>query len=201
MDDGQENARSGGGGRGGRRCARAGDVVVIHEKYDALSTVTLRNGAFVDNRYGRFAHDDVLGRAVGRAWRSTRGERFVHAVRPWTQLMAYAMTHRTQVVYPHDAFVICAFLGLQPGMTVVECGTGSGAAALALATAVAPHGRVLSFEFHAQRAASAAALLCTLRLEHVVRVHGGVDVVQDGFNGVRDAQVDALLLDVPAPFD
>eukprot|EP00178_Gracilaria_changii_P025274 TRINITY_DN7797_c0_g2_i1.p2 TRINITY_DN7797_c0_g2~~TRINITY_DN7797_c0_g2_i1.p2 ORF type:complete len:603 (+),score=115.41 TRINITY_DN7797_c0_g2_i1:7572-9380(+) len=190
--------------------ASAGDLVVVHENYSSLSTVTLRGGAFVDNRYGRFSHDHVLERGFGTRWRCVQranSERtgrkcagFVHALRPNAQLMAYAMLHRTQIVYPHDAFIVGAFLELRAGSVMVECGTGSGSAATAFATCVAPHGRVLSFEFHAQRAAAAQQHLRALKLSHIVRVHAGVDVLKHGFVGVRDHSVDAVFLDLPAPY-
>lgn len=46
--------------------ARPGDLVIIQEHYTTLKPVTLKAGHFMNNRYGRFAHDDILGKSVGR---------------------------------------------------------------------------------------------------------------------------------------
>lgn len=46
--------------------ARPGDLVIIQEHYTTLKPVILKAGHFLNNRYGRFAHDDMLGKSVGR---------------------------------------------------------------------------------------------------------------------------------------
>ncbi|PXF42129.1 tRNA (adenine(58)-N(1))-methyltransferase catalytic subunit TRMT61A [Gracilariopsis chorda] len=194
---------------GAAAVAKEGDLVIVHERYTALTTLTLQRDAFLNNRYGRFSHNHLIGKPLGRRWHAVStaasGSRscagFVHALAPTPELMSYAMLHRTQIVYPHDSAIIAALLELRPGSVVVECGTGSGSASMAFARAVAPTGRVLTFEYHHVRAKAARQLFQSLQLSHVLSVSAGVDVLKDGFVGVQDASADAVFLDVPAPYE
>lgn len=66
------------------------------------------------------------------------------------------MQHRTQILYLADISMVCTMLELRPGSVVLESGTGSGSLSHSLARAVAPSGRLHSFEFHEHRAKQAA---------------------------------------------
>lgn len=56
-----------------------------------------------------------------------------------------------------DSSVVTLLLDIYPGCKVVESGTGSGCMTLNIARAVAPTGRVFTFEYNAVRAAKAVA--------------------------------------------
>lgn len=187
--------------------ANDGDVVIIQEQYNSLKMLTLSAGKHLDNRFGRFSHDEIIGRPLGRRIYSrvtTTGRQssagFVHVLHPTPELWSQAMEHRTQIVYPHDAALISLLLDLRPGSVLVESGTGSGAASTAFARVVAP-GHVYSFDFHRQRADAAKRDFQRLGIHHVITVTGGVDVVKDGFVGVADAIADAVFLDLPVPYE
>ncbi|GAB0490731.1 hypothetical protein MMPV_001968 [Pyropia vietnamensis] len=127
------------------------------------------------------------------------GSGFVFALRPSPTLWPSSLLHRTQVVYPHDAALIELKLELAPGAVVVEAGTGSGGLTVPLAAAVAPSGRVHTYDFHAGRSAAAAADFEALGVAPVIDAHGGVDVAAEGFVGVADGAADAVFLDLPDP--
>lgn len=190
--------------------AREGDVVIVQERYNRLTYIKLKRDAYLDNRYGRFAHNDVIGKQLGLRWmaekrpgkelgRSCAG--FVYALAPSPELWALALDNRTQVVYPHDASIVALNLELTPGKVIIESGTGSGAATTVFARAVAPQGKVLSFEFHEERALAAREDMKLLGLDNIVNVFVGVDVMKNGFKTVEDGFVDAVFLDLPAPYD
>lgn len=197
------------GGKGASM-ARAGDLIIVQEKYDSLTPVNLQAGGFLNNRYGRFSHDELIGKPLGRRWEASshpgagsgtqQCAGFVHALAPTPELWSMAMLHRTQIVYPHDAAIIALYLELRPGAVVVEAGTGSGSASVAFSRVVAPSGKVYSFEFHVPRATAAESDFEALGISSVVKVSRGVDVVKDGFVGVPDGSADAIFLDLPAPY-
>lgn len=88
---------------------------------------------------------------------------------------------------------------LRPGCVVLESGTGSGSMTTSLARAVAPHGRVHTFEFHQQRAELAAKEFEENGLGGIVSVeHRNVE--QAGFPEALAGTADAVFLDLPAPW-
>lgn len=187
--------------------AKDGDVVIIQEHYNTLKSLTLCPGKHIDNRYGRFSHDEIIGRPLGRRLYSnvaSSGRQssagFIHVLKPTPELWSQAMDHRTQIVYPHDSALISLLLDLRPGSILVESGTGSGAASASFARVVAP-GHVFSFDFHQQRADAARCDFQRLGIQDIVTVTGGVDVVKDGFIGVADSLADAVFLDLPTPYE
>lgn len=82
---------------------------------------------------------------------------------------------------------------------MLESGTGSGSLTTSLARAVAPDGRVRTFEFHRGRHEAAAAEFAANGLAPIVE--GAVrDVEADGFPEACHGAADAIVLDVPAPY-
>lgn len=69
-----------------------------------------------------------------------------------------------------------------------------------LARAVAPGGRVLSYEFNAVRAETATEEFARNRLSSIVRVQHA-DAVADGFPGAPTHGVDGVFLDLPSPWE
>jgi tRNA (adenine57-N1/adenine58-N1)-methyltransferase catalytic subunit len=206
---------------GTRPVARAGDLIIVQERYDAVSYLVLSADGVLHNRYGRFLHSGVIGKQLGMRWEAvdvagnggrkvsnggrsiTKGQSskgFIYALAPTPALWSMAMYHRTQVVYPTDSSIIALYLDLRPGSVIVESGTGAGSASVAFARTVAPHGRVMSFEFHKERAEAARAEFETLGLSDVICVHAGHDVLATGFKTVTDGSADAVFLDLPAPY-
>lgn len=186
--------------------AKPGDLTIIQEKYTSITPVKLAEDAHTDNRYGRFAHNDLLNRPLGSRWHSAvqtsaaqQCAGFVHALAPTPDLWSLAMRHRTQIVYPHDAAIIALHLDLRPGSVLVECGTGSGSATAHFARVVAPEGCVHTFEFHLERAKLAKEELAAL-VGDIAKVNAGIDITKQGFVGISDGEADAVFLDVPAPY-
>ncbi len=199
-----------GGGHGCRADAcrpyRAGDVAIIQERYNRVFQIELEESGKLDTRYGRYHHDELLGRAPGVRWAAAKHQvsgsatcaGFMHALRLGPVCWGTSVSHRTQIVHAHDAALIVLRLGLAPGAHVVEAGVGSAALSAQIGWAVAPNGRVSAFEFHAERAAAARSALAVAKVPVTVRE---CDVLESGFVGVGDGQVDAVFLDLPRPED
>lgn len=114
----------------------------------------------------------VTARGPGGGW--------VTLLAPTPELWTAVLRHRTQILYAADISLVVGCLGLRPGAVVLESGTGSGSLTHALARAVAPAGRVHTFDFHAGRAAEAAAEFGRHGLTGLV-LGGCRNIEEDGF--------------------
>lgn len=186
---------------------KEGDVIIVQERFNRLFQLKLVRGSHINTRYGRYHHDDLIGKTAGIRWlarqHSTTGSTscagFMHVLRMGPKCWGNSISHKTQIVHSQDASIIISRLYLHSGSKVLEAGVGSGALTAQLAWAVSPHGTVRSFDFHEDRANAARALLgnnIVPQLPVTVRV---CDVVANGFPGVADASVDAVFLDLPMP--
>lgn len=96
-----------------------------------------------------------------------------------------------QVVLHKDAALISAFTGLQSGDLVVDAGAGSGFLAIHLGSAVAPSGKVYSYEWKNDFAELAKRNVERARLEKIVEVRH-----DDVFSGITEKNVDLVTLDL-----
>ncbi|KAL5214712.1 hypothetical protein ABZP36_003864 [Zizania latifolia] len=193
-----------------RRIAE-GDTVVVYERHDAMRAVAVRAGGVLQNRFGVFRHDDWLGRPFGCKVYSTgggggggrgggkAGAGFVHLLAPTPELWTLVLSHRTQILYIADISLVVAYLELVPGCVVFESGTGSGSLTTSLARAVAPHGRVCTFDFHEQRATSAREDFERNGLSSLITV-AVRDIQSEGFPEEQRGAADAVFLDLPQPW-
>ncbi|EAY73886.1 uncharacterized protein [Oryza sativa Japonica Group] len=194
-----------------RRIAE-GDTVVVYERHDAMRAVAVRPGAVLQNRFGVFRHDDWIGRPFGCKVHSAasaggggarggkgKGGGFVHLLAPTPELWTLVLSHRTQILYLADISLVVSYLELVPGCLVLESGTGSGSLTTSLARAVAPHGRVCTFDFHDQRAASAREDFERNDLTSIITV-AVRDIQGQGFPEEHTGAADAVFLDLPQPW-
>ena len=151
----------------------AGDLVVVYEGHDALRFMAVAPGTVLRCKHGAFPHAAWVGLPFGSRVTGSDGRGWLLLLRPTPALWTRVLRHRTQILYTPDIATIVAQLGLAPGRVVLESGTGSGSLTTSLARAVAPSGRVFSFEFHAQRAEAArcvpAQLLPCSRRPYLLR--------------------------------
>lgn len=96
--------------------------------------------------------------------------------------------------------MILANLGVKPGSIVIETGTGTGSLSTSFISALQPMGRLYTFEYHDARAAGAAADFDRNGLSPWVTVTHR-NTIATGFPAELDGQVDAVFLDLPAPWD
>ena len=142
---------------------------------------------------------------------------FVYVLKPTCELWTLVLPHRTQILYVADIATVVMNLRLKPGCTVMESGTGSGSLTHSLYRAVAPTGKVYTFEYHEVRAEKAKEEF----LEHGIALKeteaeaeaeaeaenvGGIqveqrDIEQLGFPSDRlGGCADAVFLDLPKPW-
>ena len=193
-----------------------GQVCIIYEGIDRLQHFVPEPGGILNNRYGSFYHDDILGQPYGIKWvarSGTGGKRrrkapaggegakgFVYVLHPTPELWTYALPHRTQIIYTPDISYITMQLELKPGAVVLETGTGSGSLTCALARTVLPTGHVHTFEYHEERAQRARDDFALLGLSDAVTVTLR-DTMANGFPDELAGQADAVFLDLPGPWE
>lgn len=140
-----------------------------------------------------------IGQPFGKRIESDGKNKFIYLLEPTPEIWTTVLSHRTQILYLADISLICLQLELRPGSFVLESGTGSGSLTHALARAVAPIGKVNTFEFHQERADIAAKEFKQHGLGHIVTVtHRNIE--QDGFPDTFHSRVDAVFLDLPSPW-
>jgi tRNA (adenine57-N1/adenine58-N1)-methyltransferase len=106
------------------------------------------------------------------------------------------LKRRAQIILPKDAAHIIINCSIESGKTVLEAGIGSGSLTMALATAVAPDGRVISYDKREDFIEHAMKNLKTSKLEKYVTTK-----IKDITKGIDEKNLDAIILDIPNPWD
>lgn len=120
--------------------------MLLQERRDVLVPLVLTRGAQLENRHGKFLHDDMIGAEFGSQVRvrcgcgggagAARGvdrlrrcpqvtsdkQRFMVMLLPTPELWTLSLPHRTQIVYTTDISHVVLRLNLKPGSVVVESG-------------------------------------------------------------------------------
>src|SRR5687767_3499467 len=157
--------------------------------------LTLQAGSKFETHRGILQHDDLIGKPWGSQVFSHIGSPFF-LLQPSLADLINELPRTTQILYPKDIGFILITMGVGPGQTVMEAGTGSGSMTTALAFAVGPQGRVLSYEVKQDVQNLARKNLTRFGLES--RVDFKLRDIQGGFD---ETDADAFFLDVPNPYD
>jgi tRNA (adenine57-N1/adenine58-N1)-methyltransferase len=175
----------------------AGERVLLQDVKGRRYLLTLERGASFHTHKGRLDHDQLIGADEGAVARTDLGQKLL-VLRPTLADWVLKMPRGAQVIYPRMLALMVMAADVQPGMTVAEAGAGSGALSIALLQALAPGGRLHSFERRADFAEQAR--------RNVERWFGKApdgwrlvegDVV-DGLAGL--APLDRVLLDLLEPW-
>lgn len=105
------------------------------------------------------------------------------------------LRRRAQIILPRDASHILLQCNISSGRTVLEAGIGSGSLTIALATAVAPTGKVISYDLREDFIEHAKTNLEQAGLAQYVTTRQK-DVTAE----IEDHDLDAVILDIPTPW-
>jgi len=106
------------------------------------------------------------------------------------------LKRRAQIILPKDSAQIVMNCSIESGHKVLEAGIGSGSLTIALANAVAPKGKVISYEIRNDFIEHAFKNLKTMDMDRFVLIKNK-DVTQ----GIDEKDLDAVILDIPNPWD
>lgn len=171
-----------------------GDLVLLVSPDRKRYLIRLKRGEQWFSHKGSIAHDDLIGRPLGRTLHTQHGTAYL-ALEPSTHDLIQELPRTTQIIYGKDAAQVAMRLSLYPGRTVVEAGTGSGGLTFILARAVMPTGRVFSYETRPDSFEIARQNLADLGLLPYVTLYN-----EDIAGGFHERDVDALFLDVREPW-
>lgn len=180
---------------GKQRYAQAGDLAMVVDARRRWRIVRLTPGQTLQTHHGILAHDDLIGRPWGSRVVTHLGQPYL-LLTPSIHDLALQVRRITQIVYPKEAGYVLLKMNIGPGSRVIEAGTGSGGMTLVLAHAVRPDGRVYSYEVRPEMQQMARRNLERAGLAEIVEFK-----LKDIGEGFDEREVDALFLDVPAPWD
>ena len=175
--------------------ARDGDLAQLVGLRHKHFILTLQAGAKFETHRGILQHDDLIGKPWGTQVFSHIGSPFF-LLQPSLADLITELPRTTQILYPKDIGFILVTMGIGPGQTVLEAGTGSGSMTTALAYAVGPAGRVISYEVKPDVQNLARKNLTRFGLEASVDFK-----LRDIGQGFDESDVDSFFLDVPNPYD
>ncbi|MFH1185717.1 MAG: tRNA (adenine-N1)-methyltransferase [Chloroflexota bacterium] len=175
--------------------ARNGDLAELVGLRHKHFVLTLQAGAKFETHRGVLQHDELIGKPWGSQVFSHMGAPFF-LLQPSLANVLVDLPRSTQILYPKDIGFILVTMGIGPGKTVLEAGTGSGSMTIAAAFAVGPQGRVVSYEVREDMQNLAKKNLDRVGLGS--RVELKLRDIREGFD---ETDADALFLDVPNPWD
>jgi len=175
--------------------ARDGDLAQLVGLRHKHFILALQAGAKFESHRGILQHDDLIGKPWGTQVFSHIGSPFF-LLQPSLADIITELPRTTQILYPKDIGFILVTMGIGPGQTVVEAGTGSGSMTTALAYAVGSEGRVVSYEVKPDAQNLARKNLTRFGLDSRVDFK-----LRDIGQGLDETEADSFFLDVPNPYD
>ena len=172
-----------------------GDLVLLISPKGKRYLHKFEPAGSVHSHDGRIMMAEIAAAGYGRAVRTHLGLSYL-VLRPTIHDLITHARRQGQIMFPKEIGYLLLKMGIGPGSSVIECGTGSGGLALALAWYVGETGRVLSYdrreEFQAVAKKNLDRVGLTGRVEFVAR---------DINEGFVHADADALFLDVRTPWE
>jgi tRNA (adenine57-N1/adenine58-N1)-methyltransferase len=172
-----------------------GNVAILIASDHSRYLVRLQPGESLHTHQGIFTHDSIMRAESGETVVSTQGH-VALVLQPSLEDLMRHLRRGSQVIYPKDAAQLVQKMSLRAGSRIIEAGTGSGGLTMALAWAVAPTGKVYTYEMRDDAYRVARNNLERVGLLPYVDMH--LRAIEDGF---LQTQVDALILDVRGPWE
>jgi tRNA (adenine57-N1/adenine58-N1)-methyltransferase len=175
--------------------AQPGDLVQLVSPTNKVFIIQLVPGGELHTHRGLIRFDDLIGQPWGSQVFTHSGSTYF-LLQPGLTDVLKETRRNTQIMYPKDIGYLLLKMGIGPGTTVLEAGTGSGALTTALAWAVGAQGAVYSYEIRPEM-----HNLARKNLEKLGLLKRVVFKLRDVAEGFDERNVDALFLDLPNAFD
>ncbi|MEM7008010.1 MAG: tRNA (adenine-N1)-methyltransferase [Thermodesulfobacteriota bacterium] len=152
-----------------------------------------------DKKMGTHKGELTLAHAIGKSYGERIYSNLDHPfllLDPTLEDKMMKVKRHTQIIYPKDAAYMILKSGIESGMRVIECGTGSGSLTMALANAVAPGGMVYTYEGREKHLENAKMNIENFGYSDYVEFK-----LKDARDGFDQQDVDVVILDLPSPWD
>ncbi|HXG30385.1 MAG TPA: tRNA (adenine-N1)-methyltransferase [Thermodesulfobacteriota bacterium] len=174
---------------------KSGDFVFLLSSDNKTFLVRVKEDRVFGTHLGNVPLKDAIGKRYGEVIHSQLGKPFI-LLEPTLEDKMMKVRRLTQIIYPKDAALILLKAGIRSGMRVIGCGAGSGALTMALASAVAPTGRVYTYDRREDFLENARRNVEEAGFSDFVEFK--LREVGEGFD---ERDVDVVLLDLPSPWE
>lgn len=157
--------------------------------------IRLKKDAQFHTHRGLLNHNDLIGIKWGSCFKSQSGHPFI-ILQPGLADLLRTLPRATQILYPKDIGYILMYMGIGPGATVIEAGTGSGAMSIAFAFAVGESGQVISYDSNPEFQTLAEKNLKKVGLEGRVKLKN-----KDISLGIDETDCKFIFLDLQHPYN
>ena len=171
-----------------------GDLILLVTSDGKRYLITLQPRNKLHTHQGVYEHANLVELERGSVVKSQLGHEAL-ILEPSLGDLIKHIKRGTQIIYPKDAAYLVHKMNLRAGTRIVEAGTGSGALTIALAWAVAPTGRVYTYEARDEN-----FKLARRNLERVALLPYVTMRQRSIRYGFEETNVDALFLDVREPW-
>jgi len=177
------------------KVAQENDLALLIGPRGKRFIVQLKPGAALQTHAGIIQHDALIGQPWGRQIASHTGRPFL-VLEASTHDLIINLRRNGQIIYPKESGFILLKMSIHSGRRVVEAGSGSGGLTMALARAVAPCGKVYSYDNRSDMQRLAVRNIQQAGLQDWVEFK-----LRDIADGFEETDVDAAFLDVRTPED
>lgn len=174
---------------------KSGDFVLLLSSDNKTFLIRAKEEKVFGTHLGNLNLKDAIGKEYGEVIYSQLDKPFI-LLEPTLEDRMMKLRRLTQIIYPKDAALILLKAGIQSGMRVIECGSGSGALTIALANSVAPTGKVYAYDRREDFLENAKRNLEEAGFYDFVEFK--LREVGDGFD---EKEVDVIVLDLPSPWE
>jgi tRNA (adenine57-N1/adenine58-N1)-methyltransferase len=174
--------------------AQPGDLALLVERGEKPRILQIEPGRALESHKGILYHDELIGKPWGSEVKTHLGHGFL-MLRPSLHDRVVNLRRISQIIYPKESGYILLKMSIGPGSRVIEAGTGSGGLTVVLANAARPDGRIYSYDVRPDMQDRARRNLELEGLADLVEFK-----VRDVAEGFDERNVDALFLDLPAPW-
>lgn len=171
-----------------------GDIIVLIDSSSRRFIVDTKSKTDKVKGIGVLDPNILVGKEYGKQLEI--GNKQFWVLLPSLQDKLHGLKRLAQIILPKDAAHILMNCSIESGNTVLEAGIGSGSLTIALANAVAPSGKVISYDKRQDFIEHAMKNLKTADLDKYVTTR-----VKDVTDGIDEKNLDATILDIPNPWE